>query len=237
MVKAIIWDYDGTLVDTRSKNLAVTKEIMAEVMQESPDEYEVLQSLDQYQAANENSENWRELYKSYFQLSDSQIDEAGAMWKKYQVNSDTEVSLFKDIRPVLKEFSSYKHGIVSQNAFENIISYLKSQQLESHFSKIIGYEEIGYDQQKPDPTGLLACIKYLTNSESGSVVYIGDHETDIQCAYLANQRLKENGSNLQVFSIAALYGLTVNTENWKYEPYFEAYDPSDIALIVNKLAT
>lgn len=81
MVKAIIWDYDGTLVDTRRKNLAVTKEIMGEVMQESPDEYKVLQSLDQYQEANENSENWRELYKNYFQLSDSQIHEAGAMWK------------------------------------------------------------------------------------------------------------------------------------------------------------
>jgi len=31
MVKAIIWDYDGTLVDTRHKNLAVTKEIMKHV--------------------------------------------------------------------------------------------------------------------------------------------------------------------------------------------------------------
>lgn len=167
MLKAIIWDYDGTLVDTRRKNLAVTKEIMAEVMENSPDEYKVLKSLDQYQPANENSENWRELYKNYFQLSDSQIDEAGAMWKKYQVNNDTEVSLFKNIRPVLKELSSYNHGIVPLNAFENISSYLKSQQLESHFSKIIGYEEIGYDRQKPDTTGLLACIKHLTNSESG----------------------------------------------------------------------
>jgi len=27
-IKAIIWDYDGTLVDTRHKNLNVTKNIM-----------------------------------------------------------------------------------------------------------------------------------------------------------------------------------------------------------------
>ena len=32
MIEAMIWDYDGTLVDTRQKNLDVTKEIVFEVL-------------------------------------------------------------------------------------------------------------------------------------------------------------------------------------------------------------
>lgn len=237
MIKAIIWDYDGTLVDTRRKNLEVTREIMQEVVGEALDTYKVLQSLDYYQSANENSKNWRELYKTYFQLSDAQINKAGAMWKEYQVKNETEVSLFKNIRHVLNELNEYPHGIVSQNAYDNIVSSLTTQKIQSLFSKVIGYEEVSYDQQKPDPTGLLACIKHLTDFNEGLVVYIGDHETDIQCAYLANNRLKEAGKNLQVISIAALYGLSTDTESWRYKPDFEACDTSDICLTIRELAT
>ena len=237
MVKAIIWDYDGTLVDTRHKNLEVTKEIMQEVIEDSIHNYKVLQSLDRYQAANNNSSNWRELYKNYLQLSDSQIDEAGSMWKEYQIKNQTEVTLFENIQTVLDEFCNYKQGIVSQNAYENILSYLTRKQLDSYFSKVVGYEEISYNQQKPNPTGLLKCINSLTDTGDGAVVYIGDHETDIHCAYLANEKLNEIGSNLKVFSIAALYGFTANTKKWEYKPDFEAYDPKDIALTISQLAT
>ncbi|MGD8426541.1 MAG: HAD-IA family hydrolase [Balneolaceae bacterium] len=235
MVQAIIWDYDGTLVDTRRKNLEVTKEIMREVTGNSIEVYEALQSLDQYQAANEDSANWRALYKTYFRLSGAQIDEAGTLWKEYQARNETEVSLFHNIRLVLKNLSDFRHGIVSQNAKGNIASYLAKQDLSLYFSTLIGYEEIDYDQQKPDPTGLLRCIQKLTNFEEGSVVYIGDHETDSQCAYLANQKLKKSGRGPRVFSIAALYGVTTDTENWKYKPNFEAHDPKDISLIVSQL--
>lgn len=235
MVKAIIWDYDGTLVDTRRKNLAVTKEIMQDILEDSIENYQALQSLDHYQAANEDSQNWRGLYKKYFQLSDFQIDKAGSMWREYQIKNETEAILFENITKVLNEFANFKHGIVSQNAYANIISYLRKQELDSYFSKVIGYEEIGYDQQKPNPTGLLKCIQYLTDLRTGSVVYIGDHETDIQCAYLANEKIKETRNSLEVISIAALYGFT-NAKNWEYKPDFEAHDPNDIISIINNLA-
>lgn len=236
MLQAIIWDYDGTLVDTRRKNLEVTKAIMREVTGNSTDDFPVLQSLDRYQQANENSENWRELYKNYFHLSDQAIDRAGAMWKEYQMKDNTEVSMFDGISSVLDELSHYGHGIVSQNAHENILSFLSKNQLQNHFPKVVGYEEIGYDQQKPNPTGLLACISSLTDSESGSVIYIGDHETDTQCAHLANQQLREENRGLNVHSIAALYGSSENTQNWEFKPDFSVQHPNEILSIISDFA-
>lgn len=235
MIKAIIWDYDGTLVDTRHKNLAVTREIMQEMLDDPIDNYPVLQSLEKYQAANEQSENWRELYRSHFQFSDSKIDEAGSMWKSYQINNDTEVTLFENMDDVLRELNDYQHGIVSQNARENIISFLAQKGLRSDFQKVIGYKDIGYDQQKPDPAGLINCIDSLTDVDQGSVVYIGDHETDIYCAYLADQKLKEKGQSLQVYSIAACYGPSPDTKHWTYTPDFKAHNPQDISSIIAAL--
>jgi len=236
MIQAIIWDYDGTLVDTRSKNFEVTKEIMQQILDDSPNKYHALQSIEHYKAANDNSENWRELYKTYFQLSESEINKAGSMWKEYQVKNQTEVTLFDHIPTLLNNFSNYKQGIVSQNAHENILSYLSKQNLNLFFSKVIGYEEISLDQQKPNPTGLLKCIEYLTNFDSGIVVYIGDHESDTQCAYLANKKLKKTGSELRVISVAALYGLTNDITDWEYKPDYIAYKTTNISDIINKLA-
>lgn len=60
-ISAFIWDYDGTLADTRHKNLNVTRKIIEYVTAKSADEYPVLRSLDSYDSANKNSTNWKEV--------------------------------------------------------------------------------------------------------------------------------------------------------------------------------
>ena len=59
-VAAVIWDYDGTLVDTRQKNLAVTREIVWEVLQKSFEEFPALATIENYEQANLASVNWRD---------------------------------------------------------------------------------------------------------------------------------------------------------------------------------
>jgi phosphoglycolate phosphatase-like HAD superfamily hydrolase len=38
-IKAIIWDYDGTLVDTRYKNLNVTRNIIESIIETDAEEF------------------------------------------------------------------------------------------------------------------------------------------------------------------------------------------------------
>jgi phosphoglycolate phosphatase-like HAD superfamily hydrolase len=68
MIEAVNWDYDGTLVDTRQKNLDVTKEIVWEVLQKNHETFSALQSLENYEKANSRSANWRDLYTYEFSM-------------------------------------------------------------------------------------------------------------------------------------------------------------------------
>ena len=73
-IKAIIWDYDGTLVDTRHKNLNVTKNIFESITETDVSEFPALRSLENYYLANRRASNWRELYRQEFNLTEKQID-------------------------------------------------------------------------------------------------------------------------------------------------------------------
>ncbi len=76
---AIIWDYDGTLVDSRQKNLNVTRKIVSKILKGDPKEIPALNSLSNYHQAHIKATNWREFYESSFNLKDDQVDEAGKM--------------------------------------------------------------------------------------------------------------------------------------------------------------
>lgn len=86
------------------------------------------------------------------------------------------------------------------------------------------------DRQKPEPDGLISCIKDLTDSEEGTIFYIGDHETDIQCAARANQIL----ADLEVLSIGVLYGTGIDNVKWNTQPDFEANSVQELFDIIIK---
>lgn len=231
-INAIIWDYDGTLVDTRLKNFNVTKAIISEITNGRSGDYPVLTSLENYVHAINNISNWRELYRNEFRFDEKQIDSAGRIWTKYQLLDNTRVELFKGIRNTILKLKNYPQGIVSQNSSENIKAFLERVDLKKYFNHVIGYEDVDFSKQKPSPEGLLACISTITKLDSNAtVIYIGDHFTDIQCAHNANYELNWKA----VTSILVNHNSGNPTENWEYKPDHYAADPRGIIEIINKL--
>ncbi|MGD9326655.1 MAG: HAD family phosphatase, partial [Desulfobacterales bacterium] len=157
-IKAIIWDYDGTLVDTRHKNFNVTKNIMQSITGTDALEFPALRSLDSYRLANRRTSNWRELYRQEFNLTEKQIDEAGRLWTEYQLADDTEISFYEGIEAIICDLAEFPHGIVSQNSRSSIAENLKKKNLLQYFKHIVGYEEVDLKKQKPEPDGLLSCM-------------------------------------------------------------------------------
>ena len=92
-ISCIIWDYDGTLADTRMKNLNVTKTILTKIIGEFDIECSVLNSVESYELANTRSVNWRDMYSREFGLNEEQIDAAGKMWTKVQSMDETDVQI------------------------------------------------------------------------------------------------------------------------------------------------
>jgi len=234
-IKAIIWDYDGTLVDTRHKNLNVTRSIVESLIETDADAFTALQSLENYHLANRRRSNWRELYRSELNFSESQIDAAGEMWTAYQLKDDTEVTFFEGIEEVIAELTQFPHGIVSQNSKSSIKKLLEKNHLLPYFKHIVGYEEVDFQKQKPEPDGLLSCIEKLSSSDSGLVCYIGDHETDAQCAHRANHVLMKNKVKVRIVSIGAFYDSGPDPPTWDVRPDYEAHKVEDILDIIDQI--
>jgi HAD superfamily hydrolase (TIGR01549 family) len=234
-IGAIIWDYDGTLVDTRHKNLNVTRHIIESIIKTDAKVFPALRSLDNYYLANRRRLNWRDLYRSEFNFSESQIDAAGQLWTEYQLSDDTEVAFYEGIESVIGELAEFAQGIVSQNSRSRIAQHLEKYHLLPFFKIIVGYEEVDLKKQKPEPDGLLSCIEKLSAFESGFVCYIGDHETDVLCARRANRVLMEKQVNVRIFSIAACYGSVTDASTWDARPDYEAQKVEDILDIIERL--
>jgi HAD superfamily hydrolase (TIGR01549 family) len=230
-IRAILWDYDGTLVDTREKNLNVSRAIIEEMTGRSRS-FPTLGSLEAYDAANRRTANWRELYRIEFGFTEEQIDRAGSLWSTYQERDTTRPRFYTNIAETIASFSDYPQAIVSQNSARIIRAQLEPYGLAPFFAGIIGYEEVALNRQKPHPDGLLLAISNLAALRDHDVVlYVGDHETDAHCAHRANAELGRKA----VISIGAFYEKDDAADQWIYRPDYRAYRPMDIVDIAKNL--
>lgn len=234
-LKAIIWDYDGTLVDTWEKNLSITRKIVKRVSGIDPMTLPSLQTLESYVWMNRTMQNWRDLYTKTLGLTEEETDAAGMLWSEYQLRDTTPTPLFPGILAALSALEEIPQGIVSQNSREAIARVLGENNLLHLFRSIIGYEEVHLRQQKPEPNGLLMCIEHLTGLQNGTVLYIGDHETDMACALNANRVLEQRGLDVRVVSIGATYSSGRHHPAWTTQPDHEAKAEKDIISIVQRM--
>lgn len=230
---AIIWDYDGTLVDSRQKNLIVSRKIVSKILKVDPTEIPALSSLTKYHQAHIKATNWREFYKESFGFDEKQTDDAGRMWTGYQLEDQTSIPLIDGVEKAIISLRDYPQGIVSQNSKSIITNYLEKNNLLSYFDEIIGYEQVDLKRQKPYPDGLMVCIERLIDSESGFVIYVGDHETDVRCALNANNVLNENNRDIKIITFGAFYGFDVDTSTWSVLPDYQIINAADVTSIIN----
>ncbi|NIT57722.1 MAG: HAD hydrolase-like protein, partial [Aliifodinibius sp.] len=151
---------------------------------------------------------------------------------EYQLNDSTPTPLLDGIEDICSYFSSIPQGIVSQNARSNILNSLQSNGLAGYFRHVVGYEEVPLIKQKPEPNGLILCLKKLTEMKSGITFYIGDHQTDTHCAVKANQILQKDYPGISILSIGAFYSTHADDTGWQIKPDFTAFYPEDIVKII-----
>ncbi len=115
---AILWDYDGTLVNSVPKNIDITKAILSIVAPHLTGDNlpKYLHSEANYHYANHAAKNWQELYVDYYGMSHDEMLKAGGLWAEHQEKNQTPVTLFEGIDGVIKEFAQLPHGICSQNS-------------------------------------------------------------------------------------------------------------------------
>jgi len=229
---AVIWDYDGTLVDTRAKNYGITRLIVRRFTGVDPDSIEALSSLEAYTRALYRNHHWRQLYIGEFGMSEESSVQAGLLWTEYQLADDSPAKVYDGIESCLRELGGTPQGIVSMNSRANILGTLEERGLMGYFRSVIGFEEVDAARQKPAPDGLLRCLAELTGMAPGRVVYVGDHQVDIECVRNANAVLADEGHDITVFAIGAAYGIGAEFGAWSDEPDYTIAAPLELIEIV-----
>jgi phosphoglycolate phosphatase-like HAD superfamily hydrolase len=231
-VRAIVWDYDGTLVDSRIKNRQVNRKLVADITGRPADDFPPMRSMEAYEAADSRAANWREFYHVELGLTEEQTDEAGRLWASYQLRDDTVTPFLEGIPQALAGLGHLPQGIVSQNGSQVILKELEQAGLAGRFGCVVGYEEVGPERQKPAPDGLIACLQTLTGLAPGIVFYIGDFETDGLSAVQANETFRRRGLDIQTIMIAASYGYPGAGVGWSVPADYVANSPADVVAIV-----
>jgi len=229
--RAVVWDYDGTLVDTQRRNWRVSRAMIPAVSGRPPEAFPALASLESFRAADRRSANWRVLYGRELGLTEEQVDTAGRLWSHYQLADQTPIAFFDGVARALEALASVPQAIFSQNSRAAIQRSLEAAGLDGYFKLVIGYEEVGLEQQKPAPDGLLACIEGL-GLVAGTVFFVGDHDTDVSCARRANQVLAQNGTAVNVIAVGAAFD-PQDQIAWVHEPDYVARRPEEVAKRVN----
>lgn len=230
----MVWDFDLTLVDTRHRNLRVTRRIVETMTGRDPDELPALRSVEAYEPVLRRYRNWQDLYVERFGLDGGQLARAAELWTAFQSEDDTPPVTFAGLGSVLRALHHLPHGIVSLNARGHIERALHQADLLHFFELIVGYEEVDFHRQKPSPEGLLLCVERLTAFAPGAVFYVGDHESDVECAGLANSALSADGhGDVRIVSVAAAYG-AADLTHWTLSADHVARGPEEILALARR---
>lgn len=227
-IDAILWDFDGTLVNSAPKNISITKDILSEVAPHLSGNNlpEQLRSESRYHEANHAAKNWRDLYIRFLGLTREETDLAGSLWAEHQRLNTTPVALFDGIIDVIRMFANIPHGICSQNSAANILSLLDDVLLSSYFKFVVGYEDVPYNRQKPaSDAGLMCLEKILGKSRDQTLLVIGDHESDVMFARNISSDIDESNT---VISIVVSYS-GAEPEEWDHRPDKVISRPQELA--------
>lgn len=232
-VDAIIWDYDGTLVNSVPKNIDITKQILSAVAPRLTGKNlpACLVSEEAYHIVNHRAKNWQDLYLNYYGMTENEMKQAGGLWTEFQLKNSTPVNLFPGIADTIVKIQ-LPHGICSQNSSENISQLLRINDLLQKFAAIVGYDDIPHHAQKPLPESGIICLQRIFNEvRNKTIIYVGDHEGDVTFARNIEKEL--NHRNVKVYAVAVTYS-GANTSHWTNKPDVEILAPHQLLEMIDK---
>lgn len=231
----MVWDFDGTLVDTSARNLSVNRRIVADLTGRPWRSFPALASREAYEESLRVAVNWQEMYRRTYGFSDDDLEVVVTRWTPFQVSDPTPAPFFPGLEETVAALADLPQAIVSQNARPVIEAILSENGLAGRFDPVIGYAEVGMQRQKPAPDGLIRCVDALGLAEPGVVLYVGDHEADALFVANAARDLADAGRDLQVLSVAALFANGASVKGWQIPPDHVVRSPTEVLALARRL--
>lgn len=173
MIKAVIFDLDGTLIQSEQ----IIMDGYAYAMQMHLPNIEITRD----DITNFLGQTLENSFKQYTKDTDI-IFELTKTYRTYtSEKSNEELITYPNAHNIVKYLKdkNIKLGIVTSKGLEVATENLKTVGLDGMFDCLIGYESV--ENHKPSPDGLLKALEIL-NVKPEEAIYIGDHENDIKAA-------------------------------------------------------
>lgn len=198
-LKALVFDLDGTLLDSFSAHLEAYRLMFARFGIEITKE----RFLASY------SPNWYETYQA-MGLPKEAWQTANSYW--LEAAAQQTPGLFSDVERILTQLSgSYKLGLVTSGSKSRVFRDLERTGIKTIFETVITGDDV--QQPKPAPQGLELALARL-EIQPHQAVYIGDAQADYEMAHAARVQfvgvrsafasLKAIDSCIQIETIAEL---------------------------------
>lgn len=199
-IECVLFDLDGTLIDTAADFTLVVNQLLAEHDKEALS----------HEAIHLNVSNGaRALVKNAFGIDETHDDFADLLQRLlflyYQQLNSTTATLYPGLDDLLRQLEEQKipWGIVTNKPEKYSVRLLEKLELSSRCSVLVCPDHVS--ETKPHPEPIFLALEKLGVARDRTV-YVGDHIRDIQAA-----------KNADVIAIAAAYGyLAADTkvEEW-----------------------
>ena len=180
MIRAVIFDIDGVLMDSFPANLKFFQDLMIKNGYPPPtvEEYKPIFHYDLMNAIKTLSGS----------TDETELQKMWEMGRSRQVPYDTSLAGVPAGAPEMVKLLSkqYKLGIVTSRVRETTFVDEVLAKLQKYFGAVVSYQDTANHKPHPEPL-LLAVSKLEVKPEE--CVYIGDVENDIECARAAGVKV------------------------------------------------
>ncbi|MFX1476969.1 MAG: HAD family hydrolase [Promethearchaeota archaeon] len=185
-LKAIIFDFDGTLLDIKKILERSIEEVLTEKKVNVDMEITIqeigalLETIQGYPLPKVLLESY-EIFKHITSLNDlsyfKQLRIAVEIFSKY-LEYSKDAPFFPGTKPLLKRLKKHHDlFIVSHNKTETIQEHLKKERIKTYFKAVFGSDKIPV--QKPDPLALQPPLETYKERKRDEFLMIGDMPSDI----------------------------------------------------------
>jgi phosphoglycolate phosphatase len=218
VLKAVIFDWDGTLVDSAQAVYDTHRELCRRFGKMFP--YKSLQDM-----KNRVEVNWRRLYAEEYGFTPQEQIARQAMYKEVMSMSPHVIRLFSGMKDALRSFKDahpdVKLGIATSNVRSICTTILAKEGMDGFFDAIVTYKEVKDD--KPHPDMLLKIMEMLAVRPE-EAVYVGDIGDDIRTAENAGMRC-----------VAVSYGFQSLEKLRRLNPKAEANDVKELFSVLERV--
>ena len=178
MLKAVIFDIDGVLVDSKEANIDLFKKLLVKAGYPEPAREEILTCF--------HMPAWQTIEKLTRQNDPVETERIWKMIKDPDLRNADLYEFPKELDETLQALHQHHRlAIVTGRVRYGVDEIFEAVPIEHLFDVVIAFED--YDNPKPHPEPLLTALKRL-RIDAAEAVYIGDSNSDIEAAQSAGIR-------------------------------------------------